>query len=114
MFLENHNFFKILLASYLVIHDVECVGCCSGLRLHIYAVILINSTFAENYSVEWAVEADLNLHMSFAAHDLKTGNVCHVQRSLNIPKVNIILSTSDGDKNGEQSNREHLELKEEI
>ena len=77
--------------SYLVIHYVEGVSGGSCLWLDVDAVVLINCTLAKYDAIERPVEAYLNLHMCFATHNFQAGNVCHIQRSLHIPEVDIVL-----------------------
>ena len=84
------------LSGHLVIHDVERIGPGSGLGLDIDAVVLVDGALAEDDPVEGPVEADLHLHVGLAAHDLKTGDVGHVRRSLHIPEFQVILTEDSG------------------
>ena len=81
---------------HLVIHDVERVGPGPCLRLDIDTVVLVNGALAEDDPIEGSVEADLDLHVGLATHDLKAGDVGHVRRALHIPEVQVILTEDSG------------------
>ena len=85
-----------LVITHLVVHDVEGVGPGPGLGLHVDAVVLVDGALAEDDPIEGSVEADLDLHVGLATHDLKAGDVGHVRRALHIPEVQVILTEDSG------------------